>query len=96
MGEAVVLAGSAGAGAIGADGGGLFAAPQIAYERRTDGCVILRSARNLDAVPRSIGVLLERWAVAAPDRVFLAEREAPGSWRHLTYEAASRAANVRS
>ena len=94
MGEAVVLAGSAGAGVIGADGNGLFATPQIAHERRADGCMILRSARDLGTVPRSIGVLLERWAVAAPDRIFLAEREASGAWRHLTYEAASRAANA--
>ncbi len=94
MGEAVVLTGSAGAGVIGADGNGLFATPQIAHERRADGCMILRSARHLDTVPRSIGVLLERWAVAAPDRIFLAEREASGSWRHLTYEAASRTANA--
>ena len=56
--------------------------------------MILRSTRGLGAVPRSLGVLLERWAAAAPDRLFLAEREASGGWRHLTYEAAARAANA--
>jgi feruloyl-CoA synthase len=39
-------------------------------------------------------VLLERWAAAAPDRLFLAERAAHGGWRHLTYEEAARAANA--
>src|SRR4051812_18765468 len=77
------------AGASGV-GMGLFAVPQITHERRSDGSIVLRSARGLGPVPRSIGVLLERWAAAAPDRVFLAERAASGAWRHLTYEAAGR------
>ena len=76
MGDAAVAAGSTGA----SDGraGRLFATPQITHERRADGSVILRSARALGPVPRCLGVLLERWAVAAPDRVFLAERGAAG------------------
>src|SRR6185369_16532779 len=64
------------------------------HERRPDGSVVLRSARGLGAVPRSLGVLLERWAVTEPGRVFLAERAPSGAWRHLTYEAAARAANA--
>jgi feruloyl-CoA synthase len=39
-------------------------------------------------------VLLERWAAAEPDRVFLAERNAAGGWRTITYEETSRAANA--
>jgi feruloyl-CoA synthase len=93
MGEAAVASGSAHAGAAGDGGGRLFATPQVAHERRADGSMVLRSTRGLGAVPRSLGVLLERWAAAAPDRLFLAEREASGGWRHLTYEAAARAAN---
>ena len=92
MGEAAVASGSAHSGA-GAGDGRLFATPQVAHERRSDGSMVLRSARGLGAVPRSLGVLLERWAAAAPDRLFLAEREASGGWRHLTYEAAAQAAN---
>jgi feruloyl-CoA synthase len=94
MGEAAVLAGSASAAATGADGEDLFAAPRISQERRSDGSMILRSERELGAVPRSVGVLLERWAVAAPDRIFLAEREPSGGWRHVTYEATSRTVNA--
>ncbi len=55
---------------------------------------MLGSARALGAVPRSLGVLLERWAGREPDRVFLAERDAAGGWRRITYEEASRAANA--
>jgi feruloyl-CoA synthase len=73
---------------------GLFAAPEITHERRSDGSIVLRSARGLGVVPRSLDVLLERWAVAQPGRTFLAEREASGAWRDLTYAAAARAANA--
>ena len=93
MGEAAVASGSAYPGAAGDGEARLFATPQVAHERRADGAMILRSTRGLGAVPRSLGVLLERWAAAAPDRLFLAERAASGGWRHLTYEAAAHAAN---
>ena len=55
---------------------------------------MLGSARELGPVPRSLGVLLERWAGREPDRVFLAERDAQGGWRNITYEETSRAANA--
>jgi feruloyl-CoA synthase len=72
----------------------LFAKPRIMHERRPDGSMVIRSARGLDAVPRSIGVLLERWAADAPSRIFLAERAAGGEWRKITYEETARAANA--
>ncbi|HJU30457.1 MAG TPA: AMP-binding protein, partial [Hyphomicrobiaceae bacterium] len=78
--------------AAGAAGQALFSAPQIAHERLPDGALILRSERPIGRVPRALGVLLERWAVAAPERTFLAERDHTGGWRHLTYEGAARAA----
>jgi feruloyl-CoA synthase len=94
MGEAAVATGVPDACGVSVGGGTLFATPQIIHERGSDGAIVLRSARGVAAVPRSIGVLLERWAVAQPERVFLAERTASGAWRHLTYEAAARAANA--
>jgi len=69
----------------------LFAKPDVLHERRPDGAVVVRSARALGPIPRSLGVLLERWAAAEPKRVFLAERDAAGSWRRITYEEAARA-----
>ena len=73
---------------------GLFAKPQVTYDRRVDGTIVIRSARSLGPVPRSLGSLLERWAAAEPGRVFLAERSAAGCWRRITYEETARAANA--
>src|SRR5262249_30218730 len=71
-----------------------FAAPDIATERRPDGCLILRSRHALASYPRCLGVDLARWAEHAPDRTFLAEREAPGDWRRISYRAAWDAARA--
>jgi feruloyl-CoA synthase len=81
------------AGPSGAGKSGLFSAPEIAYERHPDGSVTLRSTRALEAVPRSLGALLERWAAADPGRPFLAERDPGGAWRRVTYGEAARAVN---
>jgi feruloyl-CoA synthase len=83
-----------------AEGGGrdrsreLFALPRVTQEKRRDGSIVLRSGLELGGVPRSLGVLLERWAVAEPKRTFLAQRDTTGAWRRVTYEEASRAANA--
>jgi feruloyl-CoA synthase len=71
----------------------LFAKPAIAHERRPDGSILIRSSR-LGAIPPSIGTLLERWAADAPSRDFLAERDAKGEWRRITYEETARATNA--
>ena len=70
----------------------LFAAPEVVHERQADGSVVIRSARALGTVPRALGVWLERWAAAEPDRVFLAERDAGGGWRRISYEQTAQAA----
>src|SRR5688572_2346461 len=86
---------SAAAGAVAADDAGrLFSKPDVVHERQPDGCIVIRSRRDLGNVPRCVGVWLERWATAEPDRVFLAERNASGGWRTITYEETSRAANA--
>ena len=45
----------------------------------------MRSRRELLPYPRCVGELLRHWAAAAPDRTFLAERDAQGGWRRITY-----------
>ena len=65
--------------------GELFATPRIAREELPGGGVILRSAVALPPLPRSTGVWLKRWAMDAPERVFLAERDGAGGWRRVTY-----------
>jgi feruloyl-CoA synthase len=53
-------------------------APVAVMARRLEGGgLVLRSAHQLRPYPRCLGELLRRWAEAAPDRTFLAER--PGT-----------------
>ena len=52
---------------------------------RPDGSFLVRSAEPLPDYPRRLGDCLHHWAREAPDRVFLAERNADRSWRKLTY-----------
>jgi len=78
----------------GVGGGGLFATPEIAHERRPDGAVVLRSTRAPGLMPRSLGALLERQAAAGGSRVFMAERDPAGPWRRITYAEAARAVNA--
>ena len=64
---------------------GLRLAPaQIEVERRADGTLLLRSPQALGAYARVVGDWLAHWAHAAPDRVFVAERDGEG-WRTMTY-----------
>jgi feruloyl-CoA synthase len=66
----------------------------VLLDRKADGTIILRSPHPLDSYPQKLTQRLEHWAKAAPDRVFLAQRAAEGSWRKLTYAGAL--AQVRS
>jgi feruloyl-CoA synthase len=61
-----------------------FGPPHVAVERRADGAMIVTSPEPLQAYPRSMTDWLDHWALAAPDRVFLAER-VDGAWRKVTY-----------
>jgi feruloyl-CoA synthase len=60
---------------------------EVVAERRTDGCIILRSPHPLGPFPQKMTERLEHWATKAPERVFLAQREGSG-WRTLTYRQA--------
>jgi feruloyl-CoA synthase len=55
------------------------------FERRADGSIILRPARELGPYPPRLVDSLEHWARAAPERVLVARRDASGSWRQVTY-----------
>ncbi len=59
--------------------------PTVALEERPDGSMILRSGYDLEPYDDNILQYLERWAGAAPDRVFLAQRGPDRAWRELTY-----------
>ena len=66
----------------------LFAIPRVSAESRPDGTLVLRSPEPLQAADRCIGDWLVRWAARAPERVFIADRDATGAWRRVTYAQA--------
>jgi feruloyl-CoA synthase len=57
-------------------------------ERRSDGAILLRSPEPLAPHCRSATERLAYWARAAPERVFLGQRDASGAWRRVTYSEA--------
>jgi len=62
-----------------------FGAPAVHVERRSDGTIYLRPKAPLLDYPVRITDRLHHWAAATPDRVFMAERNAAGGWRQITY-----------
>ncbi|MBY0361569.1 MAG: feruloyl-CoA synthase [Phreatobacter sp.] len=54
-------------------------------EERADGVRLVSVSQTIGAYPRALPDRLVHWAAAAPDRPFLAERNADGAWRSLTY-----------
>ena len=62
--------------------------PDVLIERRGDGAILLRSPHPLTPYPKNLTARLDYWAQAQGDRVFLAQRDARGDWRTLTYAAA--------
>lgn len=69
-----------------------FAPAAVDLQRLSGGRLLLRSPMPLGEVPRAVGDVLERWAAAAPDRLFLAEPAREGGWRRVTYGEALAAA----
>ena len=69
----------------------MFARPIVDIEARPDGSRILRSGIPLpDGHARCVGEWLELWNREAPERLFLAERNAAGEWERVTYGEARR------
>ena len=66
----------------------------VTIERRADGAQLLRSPHPIKDHPRCLTERLAYWAGVAPDRDFVAKRNAQGAWERLTYGAAY--AQVRS
>jgi feruloyl-CoA synthase len=61
--------------------------PDVVVERRGDGVILMRSPHPLPPHPQKLTERLLHWAAAAPQRAFLAQRDAEGGWRTLTYAA---------
>jgi len=54
-------------------------------EREPSGVIHIRTVQVLPPYHATLSEPLEHWAKAAPDRVFLAQRDAEGRWRTLSY-----------
>src|SRR5580704_17417806 len=63
-------------------------------ERRADGAILVRPIEPLGPYPARLTERLVRFAAEAPDRVFVAERNAAGAWRKVTYAQALQAAKA--
>jgi feruloyl-CoA synthase len=59
--------------------------PDVVVERRGDGAILMRSPHPLPPHPQKLTERLTHWAETAPTRVFLAQRDAVGGWRTMTY-----------
>jgi feruloyl-CoA synthase len=57
----------------------------VVVERKADGTIYLRSPHALPDHPPNLTESLIHWAQQAPERIFLAQRDASGEWRTLTY-----------
>src|SRR5215469_7242468 len=60
----------------------------VVVERRGDGAMLMRSPHPLPPYPRMLSERLVHWADAAPDRIFLAQRDPAGGWRTMSYAQA--------
>src|SRR5580693_3808461 len=57
----------------------------VVVGRRSDGAIVLRSPHPLPSYPQKLTERLTHWAKAAPQRAFLAQRDATGGWHTMTY-----------
>jgi feruloyl-CoA synthase len=57
----------------------------VVVERKPDGTIHLHSPHPLTPYPAKLTERLEHWAQAAPQRIFLAQRDDAGNWRTISY-----------
>jgi feruloyl-CoA synthase len=55
------------------------------FTRREDGSILVRSPHALGPYPVRLTERLVHWARQAPERTFIAQRDADGGWRTLSY-----------
>ena len=64
---------------------GSLTTPRVVRDALPGGGFVLRSADLLQPHARCVGDWLEHWALTTPEALFLAERDASGGWRRLSY-----------
>ena len=62
--------------------------PDAVIEQRSGGVIHIRAAQPLGSYHSKLSEALEHWAGVAPERVFLAQRDAQERWRKLSYAQA--------
>src|ERR1700736_6477139 len=62
-----------------------FGDPAVSIDRRDDGTLYLRPKIALGEYPVRLTDRLHHWARAAPNRIFMAERDGGRGWRQITY-----------
>ena len=62
-----------------------FGDPAVSIDRRDDGTIYLRPKMTLGEYPLRLTDRLHHWTKAAPNRIFMAERDAGGLWRQISY-----------
>jgi feruloyl-CoA synthase len=62
-----------------------FGDPAVIVDRRDDGTIYLRPKISLGEYPLRLTDRLHHWAKTEPNRIFMAERDAGGGWRKITY-----------
>jgi len=60
----------------------------VSVERRADGSIYLDPLHSLGRYPDRLTERLLHWAAHAPDRTFMAQRDARGEWRRISYAEA--------
>lgn len=58
---------------------------RVAVSKGENGTIYMRSCEEPDEYPRAITDRLDHWAEQAPDRLFIADRDAKGEWQSRTY-----------
>ncbi len=62
-----------------------FNNPAVRVDRRDDGTIYLRPKAPLGKYPVRLTDRLHHWALAEPNRIFMAERAGDRNWRQITY-----------
>lgn len=65
-----------------------FAERNVNVSLLSDGGFLLRSPQQLGSHARCMNDYLQHWATHAPDRCFLAQRQADDAWRRVSYREA--------
>ncbi len=61
---------------------------ELVADHRSDGTIYLQSTHALAPYPDKVTERLEHWARTTPDQTFLAQRDAVGAWRTISYAQA--------